>query len=580
MIGETRYARSGEVSIAYQVLGKGPVDLVFVPGIVSHVEYMQELPGYSRFLAELAESCRLVTFDKRGNGLSDPVHEPPSLEERMEDIRAVLDAIRSKRAVLFGVSEGAPLACSFTAAYPRRAVGLVLFGGFARMLNGQGFEAGVDPQAYAQMVEFSVRKWGTGTPLRTLFGLSAGGRELRDRAARCERLSATPSMLRRQWEMIASIDVRETLTRIGAPTMVLHRKRDPVVPLRAGRFLAKSIPGARLVELEGRAHFPFVGQVAPTVDEVSRLLHRVAGDGVSARRSRESNGPARPPRSVPLALQRAMERGLGRLRDDDVHGPIEVGRFLVERMLGRGGMGSIYLARDRDLNRLVAIKLLRTMQVDALRRFRQEALAVARISHPNVVQIYELGLDAAAPYLVLEYVPGGSAADLLDGRVPWQRATRIALAVARGLGAAHALGIVHRDIKPANVLLADSGSAIGKVTDFGIAKLASAVEPMTAHGVVLGTHGYMSPEQARGEVTDARTDVFSLGVTWRRLLTAPKNIGPGDARDARGMLPPSVPSSISALVGRFCALVPDERPRNGRAAAEEIEAALAAPRRG
>jgi len=591
VINETHYARSGDVSIAYQVLGDGPADLILIPGIVSHVEFMHELPGYTRFIASLANFSRVITFDKRGNGLSDPVHEPPSLEERMDDVRAVLDAVGSKKAALLGVSEGAPLAALFSATYPRRTRALILFGGFARMLNGAGFSAGLDPATYANVVEGTVNGWGTGGPLLTIFGLSPNDDpDLRARAARCERLSTTPTMLRRLWVMNSSIDVCDVLTRIRAPSLILHRKDDGVVPVQAGHYLADQIPGARMIELDGQAHFPFVGDTTRTVEEIGKLMGTARprpGDPPPS--APETPEPQETARASPLALQRTMERGLERLLDhEDELRPFEVGRFTIERLLGRGAMGSIYLAVDQDLNRRVAIKVLRATHVDALRRFRQEALAVARLSHPNVVPIYEFGLDAAVPYLVMEYVPGGTLADLLDEPLPWERSARIIGGVARGLGAAHALGIVHRDVKPANLLLVDPDGDVAKVADFGIAKLSGSVEAMTSQGTVLGTVGYLSPEQARGEVVDARSDVYSLGVTWFRLLTrrrpfegTPEEVlaqpdrRVPDPRRVRRAIPPA----IAELVQRFGALRPEDRPTDGHRAADAIDAATANARK-
>jgi pimeloyl-ACP methyl ester carboxylesterase len=575
-----RYARCGDASIAYRVDGQGPVDVLIVPGIVSHVEFMHELPGYTRFITALGEFARVITFDKRGNGLSDPVLEAPSLEERMDDARAVLDAVGSVRAVLLGVSEGAPLATLFAATYPERTRALALFGGFARIVAAAGYTAGLEPEIFAQVVDTTVRGWGTGAPLTHIFGLScpdAGEMQSNtlERAARCERLSATPTMLRRLWAMTGSIDVRDVLPRVRVPTLVLHREGDGVIPVRAGRYLADHIDGARFVALEGQPHFPFVGDIGPTVRE----LRAIVGAPEPTPVSETLMAPLREP--PPRELQDQALARLLRAKEDEPP-PTEIGRFVIDGLLGRGGMGSIYLAVDRDLERKVALKLLHVTDAAALRRFRQEALAVARVSHANVVSIYEFGLDAAVPYLVMEYVQGGAASSLVE-RVSWQRATRIVRDAARGLGAAHALGIVHRDVKPDNLLLVHAAGDAVKVADFGIAKLSGSGEVPTAQRVVVGTVGYLSPEQARGDVVDARSDVYSLAVTWYRLLTgrAPFDVTLNEALAAPDRAVPDprehvpeIPAAIAALVRQMGAIKRDDRPADGRAVVELLDATL------
>ncbi|HVO29812.1 MAG TPA: serine/threonine-protein kinase, partial [bacterium] len=202
--------------------------------------------------------------------------------------------------------------------------------------------------------------------------------------------------------------------------------------------------------------------------------------------------------------------------------PVLIGHYRIERTIGKGGMGAIFLATDTQLERQVAIKVLHQTDKSAFARFRREALAVAKISSPNVVQIYEIGLDAAVPFIVMEYVAGGTLHDLLhEAKTPlhWSRAVRVALHAARGLGAAHAKGIVHRDVKPSNILLPNPNGTGAKIADFGIAKLAgSGGEALTADNVVIGSVGYLSPEQAMSKPVDPRSDVFSLGVTLFRMI--------------------------------------------------------------
>jgi pimeloyl-ACP methyl ester carboxylesterase len=595
-VTETRYARSGELCIAWQSLGDGPVDLLVVPGLASHVEAFHELPGYTRLLARLGGLARVITFDKRGNGLSDRVADVPSLPERMDDVRAVLDAAGSRRTALLGISEGGALAIHFAATEPARVTALALFGAFPRMLAAPGYEPGFPPDAYEQFTSQMVLAWGTGAPLCTLFGpsLAHADARIREIAARCERLSATPSTLRGLWRMNASIDVRDALARVHAPALVMHRTGDRVVPVAAARWLAAHLPGASLVELAGEDHFPFAGELDPIVEAMAALLtgrapivaahaaHAIAAPPAPATPATTTAAEPPPPPSgapgpavEPAALDHLLA---GTLAADE---PFQLGRFLVGRTLGAGGMGSVFLAEDRDLGRQVALKVLHRSDADTYRRFRREAMAVAQLSHPAVVQVYELGLDASVPYLVMEYVPGGTVADLGERPLPWRRATRLIASAARGLGAAHAVGIVHRDVKPANLLLPYRGGDRAKVADFGVAKLAGS-EALTREGAVIGTLGYLAPEQARGEPVDARADVWALGATWFRLLTGRRPFDGTAAEivaatlatpipDPRAYVP-DLPAEIAALVLRMCALDRAARPADGHAAADALEA--------
>jgi pimeloyl-ACP methyl ester carboxylesterase len=570
---DTQYAQNGNVSIAYRVSGSGSIDVIVVPGIVSHVEAFDALPGYASFIDSIARAARVITFDKRGNGLSDRVAEPPSLEDRMDDVRAVLDACGSERAVLFGISEGGPMCLLFAAAHPKRTAALVLFGAFARVLAAPGYPDGLPADAYEAFTEQSVDAWGTGAPLLQIFGPSLSS-SVQATAAKCERASATPTALRALWRMNASIDVRDVVSRIDAPALVMHRIGDRVIPGALSRWLAAHLPKASLVPLDGDDHFPFVGDTARVVRELSTFL--------DATGLQVQTLPALAATIQDPAVLDATD--LGRLVDAMQEGePLELGRFVVERPLGSGAMGTVYLATDRDLGRSVALKVLHATDADAFRRFRREAIAIARLSHPNVVAIHELGLDAPTPYLVMEHVPGGALSGL--GAIPWARAVRLVACAARGLGAAHARGIVHRDVKPGNLLLVDRDGDIAKVADFGVAKVAGA-DALTKENALVGTVGYLSPEQIGGESVDARADVYALGVTLYRLLTgrtpfagtvaevlaASYNRSIPDPRAIAKDTPPS----IAELVQHLSAIDPKARPLDGAAAAAELEAAIGA----
>ena len=255
---ETRYARSGDVMIAYQVVGEGPFDVVFAPGTVSHVELYWEAAGVAALLRGVAEHARVLVFDKRGTGLSDWVAGAPTLEERSDDIRAVMDAAGSQRAALFGVSEGVPMSVVFAAAHPERVSALVLYGGMARTLWAPDYQFGYTEREYRKTIEEDFDAFVTPGGLEDLMrsGLpSADEAEVRA-LARIFRYGASPSSNEALERMHMATDVREVLPVISAPTLVIHQRADPWVPVENGRYLAQHIPGAAYVELDGDEHIP------------------------------------------------------------------------------------------------------------------------------------------------------------------------------------------------------------------------------------------------------------------------------------------------------------------------------------
>lgn len=266
---ETRYARSGDVRIAYQVIGNGPIDLVFVPGFISNLDLHWDDPGYSHLLRRLATFSRVIQFDKRGTGLSDRVdtHHLPNLETRMDDVRAVMDAAGSRRAVLLGASEGGPMAILFAATYPQRTRALVLYGSYAQFHNWV-----LPREALVDFIHGIEKSWGTGTSV-TRFAPELGKDE-RFRAwwARYERQSCSPSAAIALARMNAAIDVRSVLPSIRVPTLVLHRNDDARVKFAGGRYLAERIPGARFVALSGRDHPVWTGDSDRVVDEIEEFL--------------------------------------------------------------------------------------------------------------------------------------------------------------------------------------------------------------------------------------------------------------------------------------------------------------------
>jgi class 3 adenylate cyclase/dienelactone hydrolase len=266
---ETHYAKSGDVSIAYQVVGDGPFDLVYVPGAVSNVELTWEDPARAAFFGRLASFSQLILFDKRGTGLSDRVTGIANLETRMDDVRAVMDAAGTPRATVMGVSEGGPMSALFAATYPERTAALILYGSLPRHTWAPDFPWGQPLDEYLREAEAWARSWGTVEAAREFFASQkpdATEDEIRWQASR-QRLSASPGAIEMLERMNAEIDVRSVLPTIRVPTLVLHRAEDDI-PIEAARWTAQQIPGARFVELKGGPHLPYYGDATSLLDEV------------------------------------------------------------------------------------------------------------------------------------------------------------------------------------------------------------------------------------------------------------------------------------------------------------------------
>ena len=275
---ETRYARSGDVMIAYQVVGEGPFDVVFAPPWVSHVELYWEAAGMAAFLGGVAEHARLLMFDKRGTGLSDRVAGAPTLEERSDDIRAVMDAAGSDRAAVFGLSESVPMSAVFAASYPERVSALVLYGGMARILWAPDYQFGFTEREYRKLLddEFDafVTPGGLEESVRSGFP-SADEAEVRA-FARILRYGSSPSANEALERMNMAIDVREVLPVISAPTLVVHQRGDPWVRAEHGRYLAQHIPGAAYVELDGDEHIPTAAAASQLLAHMMPFLQEAA----------------------------------------------------------------------------------------------------------------------------------------------------------------------------------------------------------------------------------------------------------------------------------------------------------------
>lgn len=258
----TQYAKSGDVHIAYQAFGDGPLNLVMVPGFVSNIENYWDQPDFARFLNRLAGYARVITFDKRGTGMSDRVAELPGLDQRMDDLRAVMDAGGMEQAALLGISEGAPLSVLFAATYPDRCRALILYGSFSRFSYWFPTE-----EALGQFFSYVEQSWGTGGSVQRFAPSRANDAAFQRWWGRNERLGASPAAVTALMRMNSQIDVSSILPAVRVPTLVIHRTEDKAVDVEGGRDMAAHIPGARLVELPGSDHIFYVGESADKISE-------------------------------------------------------------------------------------------------------------------------------------------------------------------------------------------------------------------------------------------------------------------------------------------------------------------------
>jgi class 3 adenylate cyclase/esterase/lipase len=260
----TRYAKSGDVHIAFQVFGDGPLNLVFVPFFVSNIELYWEQPDLARWLQRLGSYARVAVFDKRGTGGSDRVSELPGIELRMDDLRAVMDAAGMEHAAVLGISEGGPLSALFAATYPQRCRALVLYGSFAKFLSWFPTD-----EAFEQFLGYVEAAWGSGASLPFFAPSYAHDQATQQWWGRFERLGASPAAITTLMKMNRQIDISDIIPTIRVPTFVIHRTEDVTIDVEGGRYLAKHIPGARYLELPGDDHPPWIGDNA---DEISDAI--------------------------------------------------------------------------------------------------------------------------------------------------------------------------------------------------------------------------------------------------------------------------------------------------------------------
>jgi class 3 adenylate cyclase len=270
---ETHWAKAGDIHVAYQVMGDGPIDLVLVAEFWHSIEAQWDEPSFARFLERLSGIGRLICFDQRGSGVSDPVAiETLSLEQWMDDVRVVMDAVASERAALLGIAGGGMLSALYAATYPQRTSALVLMNSFARMTRAPDFELGRPPDFEQEVLDLMAVGWGHGVFLERMAPSKVGDEAFRQWWARYQRLGASPGTILKMRQTLGEVDVRDVLPTISVPTLVLHRAANIWIRPENGRFLAENIEGARYVELEGNDYFVFLGDTDALLGEIEAFL--------------------------------------------------------------------------------------------------------------------------------------------------------------------------------------------------------------------------------------------------------------------------------------------------------------------
>jgi len=275
---KTNYTMSGDVSIAYQVWGDGPIDIVMVPVMVNHLEHLLELDDYVQFMNRLSSFSRVITFDKRGQGMSDYPGIQNSLENRVDDIRAVMDATKSDKAVIFGSSEGGPMSILFSVTYPERVSALVLYGSFARFVKSDDYPYPFfDKTTLDGMVPLCMKQWRYGAFSNTLAPSFSANPEKQLWLTKLEHLSNTPSGIAAIMGLNAEIDIQSLLEVVKVPTLILHKTNDSAFPISCGQHLHENIVGSKFVELMGTDHLPYTGDTKLLVDEIEDFITGQSG---------------------------------------------------------------------------------------------------------------------------------------------------------------------------------------------------------------------------------------------------------------------------------------------------------------
>ncbi len=556
-----------------------------------HLEFDWTSPLWLPYSEELSRSRQLVRYDQRGCGLSDRQVTDVSVDALVDDLEVVVDSLGLDRFNLFGTSYGGVVATIYASRHPERVSRIVLYGAYAR-----GWARRADPreeQRAQTLIALARQGWGQEDRIyrqmiATIFAPEAAPEHV---GLLCDQGRACTSgeSVARQLDVFGYVDITGVLPTIQAPTLVLHRHGDTTVPFEEGRRLAAGIPGARLIELPGRNHFPLPGEAAQIqiLEEINRFLPGVEvplKHQVASHDSSKAKAPPVEQRSSVASTLAADSPSQWQVGEQRAH-------YRVVSALGAGGMGVVYRARDTRLERDVAVKVLPsalTTDPAARARLAREAQAASALNHPNICTIYEVGEAAGHAYIAMEYVEGRSLASSIpsDG-LPIENVIRYGEQMADGLAHAHDRNVLHRDLKSANVIVTAEGRA--KILDFGLAKRIGAeadaatlsqVSPLTQAGAIAGTLHYLPPEVLRGEPADARSDIWSLGVVLYEMASGKLpfqgrtsfEVTSGILREPPAVLPARVPPGLRAVIQRCLAKEPGQRYQR----ASEVRAALEA----
>jgi len=557
------------VRIAYATTGQGP-PLVKAAHWLSHLEYDGSSPVWGHWIRALSRQHTLVRYDERGCGLSDWDVDDFSFEAWVRDLETVVDTLGLDRFPLLGLSQGGAVAVAYAMRHPEKVSHLILLGSYARGWLKRTTKPRHFEQAEA-LRKLTRSGWGQDNPafrqIFTALMIPESTREQERSFNDLQRLSTSPENAVKFLSTFYTIDVSDLARQIAVPTLILHARHDAAISFNAGRELAALIPDARFVPLEAKNHVLLEDEPAwpRFLSEVRRFLglpntepsgpRTEAGDPLSSLFKHavalSSSGRAafldaacagNPTLRYELeSLLRAHDKAedeafldvpIARIAlpsgtDAFVDSPSamatdrRVGAYQLLDLVGQGGMGVVYKARDTRLDRYVALKFLSphlSTHPEAKARFVQEARAASALDHANICTIYDIGeSDDGRLFMAMTFCTGQTLKQkMARGRLSLEDSLHIARQVADGLQCAHEAGIIHRDLKPANLMLTEQGRV--RILDFGIAKLEGATE-WTRPGTQMGTVAYMSPEQAHGDRIDHRTDLWSLGVVLYEMLT-------------------------------------------------------------